>query len=74
MPGRSGIAKAAPAGLRTVGVYALKHTFGGRLRAAGVGFEDRGDLLGHRSGLITTHYSQAELTNLIEAADKICST
>jgi len=29
------------------------------------------ELLGHRSGRITTHYSQVELTNLIEAADKV---
>ena len=35
-------------------------------------FEDRQDLLGHRSGRITTHYSQAELINLIEAAEKVC--
>lgn len=27
-------------------------------------FEDRQDLPGHRSGRITTHHSQAELTNL----------
>jgi integrase len=51
----------------------LKHTFGRRLRVAGVSFEDRQDLLGHRSGRITTHYSQAELTSLIEAADKVCA-
>jgi hypothetical protein len=30
-----------------------KHTFGRRLRAAGVSFEDRQDLLGHRSVRIT---------------------
>jgi len=30
----------------------LKHTFGRRLRAAGASFEDRQDLLGHRSGRI----------------------
>jgi len=39
-----------------------------------VSFEDRQDLLGHRSGRITTHYSQAELTSLIEAAEKVCDT
>jgi len=50
----------------------LKHTFGRRLRAAGVSFEDRQDLLGHKSGRITTHYSAAETGNLIEAADKVC--
>ncbi len=41
-------------------------------QAAGVSFEDRLDLLGHRSGRITTQYSQAELTSLIEAAERVC--
>ena len=59
-------------GLSQVRVHDLKHTFGRRLRAAGVSFEDRQDLLGHRSGRITTHYSAAELANLIEAANKVC--
>jgi integrase len=59
-------------GLEQVRVHDLKHTFGRRLRAAGVSFEDRQDLLGHRSGKITTHYSQAELENLIAAANKVC--
>jgi integrase len=49
----------------------LKHTFGRRLRAAGVSFEDRQDLLGHCSGRITTHYSAVELTRLIEAAEHV---
>ena len=57
--------------LRQVRVHDLKHTFGRRLRAAGVSFEDRQDLLGHRSGRITTHYSAAELSRLIEAAEKV---
>jgi integrase len=60
------------AGLPQVRVHDLKHTFGRRLRAAGVGFEDRQDLLGHLSGRITTHYSQAELANLIAAANQVC--
>jgi integrase len=62
----------APEGFRNVRVHDLKHTYGRRLRAAGVSFEDRQDLLGHRSGRITTHYSRAELTNLIEASEKVC--
>lgn len=62
------------AGLPNVRVHDLKHTFGRRLRAAGVSFEDRQDLLGHKSGRITTHYSAAELSNLIEAANAICGT
>jgi len=55
-----------------VRVHDLKHTFGRCLRAAGVRFEDRQDLLGHRSGRITTHYSAAELGNLLDAANSVC--
>ena len=58
--------------LQQVRVHDLKHTYGRRLRAAGVSFEDRQDLLGHRSGRITTHYSAAELSRLIEAANAVC--
>ena len=60
------------AGLSQVRIHDLKHTFGRRLRAAGVSYEDRQDLLGHKSGRITTHYSAAELENLIEAANRVC--
>jgi len=60
------------ANLEHVRVHDLKHTFGRRLRAAGVSFEDRQDLLGHKSTRITTHYSPAELENLLEAANKVC--
>ena len=59
------------ANLADLRVHDLKHTFGRRLRSAGVSYEDRQDLLGHRSGRITTHYSQAELSNLIDAANSI---
>lgn len=55
-----------------VRVHDLKHTFGRRLRAANVSFEDRQDLLGHKSSRITDHYSSAELGNLISAAEKVC--
>jgi integrase len=58
--------------LPQIRVHDLKHTFGRRLRAAGVSFEDRQDLLGHVSGRITTHYSAVELSRLIEAANKVC--
>ena len=64
----------APEGFRKIRVHDLKHTFGRRLRAAGVSFEDRQDLLGHKSGRITTHYSQAELGNLIVVAEKVCDS
>lgn len=59
-------------GLPQVRIHDLKHTFGRRLRAANVSFEDRQDLLGHKSSRITTHYSSAELGNLIAAAEKAC--
>jgi integrase len=55
-----------------VRVHDLKHTFGRRLRSAGISFEDRQDLLGHKSSRITTHYSIAELSNLWAAANKVC--
>jgi integrase len=50
----------------------LRHTYGRRLRSAGVSFEDRQDLLGHKSSRITTHYSEAEILNLLDAASKVC--
>lgn len=59
-------------GLPHVRVHDLKHTFGCRLRAAGVSFEDRQDLLGHKSKKITTHYSAAMLRSLIASANKVC--
>lgn len=55
-----------------VRVHDLKHTYGRRLRAAGVGFEDRQDLLGHRSNRITTHYSAPELAQLIQMSNLVC--
>lgn len=61
-------------GMEHVRVHDLKHTFGRRLRAAGVSFENRQDLLGHKTGKITTHYSGAELESLIEAANSVCET
>jgi len=53
-----------------VSVHALRHTFAHRLRANNVAVEDREDLLGHKSGRMTTHYSLARVENLIEAANK----
>ncbi len=55
-----------------VRVHDLRHTFGHRLRAAGVSFEDRQDLLGHKSGRITTHYSAPDVARLLDAVDSIC--
>ncbi|MFH1116764.1 MAG: tyrosine-type recombinase/integrase [Pseudomonadota bacterium] len=60
------------AGLPDIRVHDLKHTYGRRLRAGGVSFEDRQDLLGHKSGRITTHYSAPEIINLIQASERVC--
>ena len=54
------------------GVHNLRHTFGHRLRAAGVAFEDRQDLLWHTSGRVTTHYSAPDIKRLIDAVGLIC--
>jgi hypothetical protein len=35
-------------------------------------FEDRQNLLGHKSGRITMRFSLAELSNLLAVADKVC--
>ena len=61
-------------GLGDVRVHDLRHTFGMRLRAAGVSFEDRQDLLGHHAGRITTHYSKVEIARLIECVELLCET
>jgi integrase len=53
------------------GVHNLRHTCGRRLRAAGVPLETRKQLLGHASGDITTHYSAAELGELLTAVERI---
>ena len=59
-------------GLKQVRIHDLKHTFGRRLRAAGVSLETRKVLLGHKNGDITTHYSAPELEELIVAAERVC--
>jgi hypothetical protein len=41
------------------------------LRAAGIAKETRSALLGHKTGDITTHYSAAEIQELIDAVAKI---
>jgi len=61
-------------GFRSIRVHDLKHTFGRRLRAAGITEEDRKALLGHKNGSITSHYSTAELGHLIDAANKVSAT
>lgn len=59
-------------GLPFGGIHDLKHACGRRLHSAGVSFDDRHDLLGHKSARITTHYSAPELINLIQASERVC--
>lgn len=68
---RERFGKAAPDGFARVRIHDLKHTFGRRLRAAQVPFETRQVLLGHTNGSVTTHYSAAEIGELIEAVNRI---
>ena len=49
----------------------LRHTFGMRVRYAGWSNEDRKDLLGHKNGDITTHYSQVSIERLREMVESI---
>jgi len=46
---RKEFGRESPMGFRRIRVHDLRHTFGRRLRAAGAQFEDRQDLLGHKS-------------------------
>ncbi len=55
------------------GVHNLRHTFGRRLRGEGIPLETRKALLGHAGGDITTHYSAAELKELITAVESIAN-
>jgi hypothetical protein len=59
-------------GFANIRIHDLKHTFGRRLRAAGVPLETRKVLLGHKNGDITSHYSAPEIDELLEAANRVC--
>jgi integrase len=66
------LGRSCPDGFRSIRVHDLKHTFGYRLRAAGISFEDRKTLLGHKASHVTTHYSAADIETLIALADRVC--
>lgn len=52
-------------------VHDMKHTFGRRLKAAGVSLEDRKCLLGHKLQDVTELYSPAEIEHLMKEANKV---
>jgi len=54
-----------------VRVHDLRHTFGQRLRDAGVQAEDRALLLGHAIQGMAQHYATATLERLLEAANSV---
>jgi hypothetical protein len=57
--------------LITRGVHNLRHTFGHRLKAAGVSAEDRRVLLGHGKANATENYSLPDLAHLVECVERI---
>lgn len=61
----------APRGLARVRIHDLRHTFGGRLRAAGVAQEDREALLGHASQTMAGLYASADVGRLIKLANLV---
>jgi integrase len=62
------------AGLEQVRVHDLRHTYGQRLRDAGVSNEDRAVLLGHKSQGMSEHYATPTVAKLIEMANKVQET
>lgn len=64
----------AAAGLERVRVHDLRHTFGQRLRDAGVPEEDRALLLGHAIEGMPQHYATATIARLVEMANKVKET
>ena len=61
-------------GLARVRVHDLRHTYGQRLRDAGVSEEDRALLLGHVIDGMPQHYAAATVARLVEAANKVAHT
>jgi integrase len=59
------------AGMPQVRVHDLRHTFGMRLRYAGVSEEDRALLLGHASKSMPQHYATAIVERLVVQANKV---
>lgn len=58
-------------GLQDVRVHDLRHTVGMRLREAGVREETISDILWHSRGTMTSHYSVAQVRELLDALNLI---
>jgi integrase len=62
-----------PAGFQSIRVHDLKHSYGHRLRVAGVNYEARRILLGHKAEKnVTIHYSGMDIFALVEASERVC--
>ncbi|WP_286863800.1 tyrosine-type recombinase/integrase [Herbaspirillum sp.] len=57
--------------LPQVRVHDLRHTYGTRLRAAGVSEEDRALLLGHANKSMPEHYATGTVERLVDQANKV---
>ena len=60
-------------GKASLRVHDLRHSYATRLRQMGVSNEDRKDLLGHKNKDVTTGYSAAETSHLLDEAEKLVS-
>jgi integrase len=58
-------------GLPIVRVHDLRHTYGARLRAAGVSHEDRAALLGHAYHSMPTLYASPDICRLVGLANQV---
>lgn len=59
------------AGLPTVRIHDLRHTFACRLRAVGVSMEDREVLLGHATHSMAGYYASADVGRLLKQANLV---
>jgi hypothetical protein len=57
--------------MQGVRIHDLRHTFGCRLRAAGVPVEDREVLLGHAHHSMAGHYASADVGRLLKQANLV---
>jgi integrase len=53
------------------GIHNLRHSYGHRLRAAGVPAEDRDALLGHSNKSLTQHYAMPDIERLQAMAERV---
>ena len=59
------------AGLPDLHEHDLRHTFGARLREAGVGEETRADLMWHKRKGMPAHYSEAQIVEMRKAVELV---